>query len=233
MFTLCVAKLCVAKKSEKKSSDKQIDEIDVTVKPTNIYQQLKRPLWEVLPTLFAQVMLFTIYTTTLNGKGGKQAPEAMFYITSVVTLLAYISKVDPLKEAKDSALFWAKVYSVKSDEKLFVRMRLLILFFGDVYVNQYMLVWIFVWLPFQVSIDDKEAAVGFVLNLVAIFYVIEMDDLNEEEKKKKIKLKGPYLKVPNTNDCDGVEKEQAPPDTRNDGDDLEIGLGAHDLSHQF
>ena len=55
---------------------------------------------------------------------GKQEPEPMFYFTSVVTLLAYISKENPIKQSKDSALFWAKVYSVKSDEKRFARLRL-------------------------------------------------------------------------------------------------------------
>ena len=187
---------------------------------------------EVLATLFAQVFLFTIYTVPLDERrDAKQEIDDMFYITSVVTLLAYISKEDPLKEAKDSALFWAKVYSVKSDEKLFVRMRMWILFIGDVYVNQYMLVFLLICLPFQASVDDKGDAVSFVLNLVAIFYVIGMDDLKEDQEP--IDLKRPYSKVPNTNDCDSVEKEQAPPDIRNDGDDLEMVWGAHDLSHQF
>ena len=221
-FTLFVAKKC----QELQNDDTYV------ITSTNIYQELNRPLVEVLATLFAQVFLFTIYTVPLDERrDAKQEIDDMFYITSVVTLLAYISKEDPLKQAKDSALFWAKVYSVKSDEKLFVRMRMWILFIGDVYVNQYMLVFLLVCLPFQASVDDKGDAVSFVLNLVAIFYVIGMDDLKEDQEP--IDLKRPYSKVPNTNDCDSVEKEQAPPDIRNDGDDLEMVWGAHDLSHQF
>mmetsp|Transcript_24494 Transcript_24494/g.36330 ORF Transcript_24494/g.36330 Transcript_24494/m.36330 type:complete len:154 (-) Transcript_24494:69-530(-) len=49
-----------------------------------------------------------------------------------------------------------------------------------------MLAWILFLLPYQASTKDKGDGVSFVFNLVAIFYVIELDDIPEEKQPQII-----------------------------------------------
>ena len=71
-----------------------------------------------------------------------------------------------------------------------------------------MLVYIFICLPYQASIVDyKVNPVSFVLNLVAIFYVIGLDDLKEQDRNKPIELKRLHLEQVLNTDDDGDSEE--------------------------
>ena len=67
----------------------------------------------------------------------------------------------------------------------------------------------FIYLPwYQASIDYKANPVSFVLNLVAIFYVIGLDDLKEQDQNNKpIELKRLHLEQVLNTDDDGDSEE--------------------------
>lgn len=102
--------------------------------------------------------------------------------------LSYILKHDPFKDVYNGAIFWGqKIHSESlSEDRNWTRMiSLMFRVFADAVVNVSMLCYILVILPYQSSHTDD--ALTYVFNLVAVFYIIEIDDfvLPGSTKSKK------------------------------------------------
>ena len=169
---------------------------DSTLEAINIFQDLDKPIAEQIITGSTQILLATIYNIRLVGPDFKYSQHnASFYLIGVMAVLAYYIKDNPFEQLDYSSFFWAQVFHAEKNASVLTRIRRLICFFFDVAVNVNLVLIIVILVPYQASVDDRNDGVSFVLNLVAIFYVIELDDLKEHKRFGWMKLKS--INLPN------------------------------------
>ena len=167
---------------------------DSTFEARNIFQDLDKHIIEQMITGVAQILLAIIYLIRLSGPDLNYSDSnASFYITGVISTLAYSINKDQFLRLNDWISFWAQVFHAEKEASVWTRIRRLLCLYLDVTVNVNFSIIIFILLPYQVCVDDGSDGVSFVLNLVAIFYVIELDDLKENKRFEREKIESSTL----------------------------------------
>ncbi|GFH46259.1 predicted protein [Chaetoceros tenuissimus] len=163
----------------------------------NIYQDLKQPFYRAITTFFAQVFLINIYSAAIiqdieafeneNNQTGQDEKQYAtidwaFYGIAVLAVSAYVFKHNPFKYVFKGTIFWSQVmkqeFSYNVSSSIFSKIKICFRIFADIYVNVTMLSYILVVLPYTTSHSTEP--MEFVLNLVAIFSIIDIDDLSPE-----------------------------------------------------
>ena len=164
----------------------------------NIYQDMnQKPFIRIIATFITQHFLFISYKGTLDiftGHAIEERLDEKYYIVAVFAIMAYVLRHDPISAIIESTKFWGTLFHQRRQEgnvTVVENLELFLRFFADVYCNVFTATSILLIIPYQASVAAREtekdegaqiggmktSALDFVLNLIAIIYIIELDDL--------------------------------------------------------
>jgi hypothetical protein len=182
--------------------------ITTQLEATNTFEDMTSPTFRTFLIGMVQFVLMLLYVAGIRTTAQPEFDEGCdydnpiatctkktsyvyYYCLGVFVQVGYVIGTDQWKSNVDSVEFWANAFhavfadgtwepepSIGNTSRLVLFCR----FFYSTVVNTTGLVSIILLLPLQVAVGDPEVVpLDFVLNVVAAFYIIEMDDLSEPQ----------------------------------------------------
>lgn len=170
------------------SQDHPVVDPAVMPKATSLYHLDDVSIELTVTTFLAQILLFSLYANrefdvyNMEDEDEDENGRALWYWVAVVIILAHILREDTLNVMIESAVFWGRLFRADRDSKSAFgnRVPLVTRMFADVCVNVVMIVFISLQLPYLAA-RESEHNLDFVLNIVAILFLYQIDDLSPEE----------------------------------------------------
>uniref|UniRef100_A0A7S4QYC7 Uncharacterized protein n=1 Tax=Ditylum brightwellii TaxID=49249 RepID=A0A7S4QYC7_9STRA len=203
LFYFFVLALRTYRKIQKQYEEDREEIYSHTLTPDNIYQDLSVgpfKLHQRVLVFVSQYILFTIYDSAfldielkLQEQGLDQFTISrgngwqgwVYYVTATMIMMVYVTNNGFSKSFKDSTKFWGTImafhWDPKNESPYKNRILIMICLFLDTTVNIQMQIVLVVIVPFVLSFGRQP--VEFVLNLVAVFYVVELDDFPPMQKE--------------------------------------------------
>uniref|UniRef100_A0A7S4UYY4 Uncharacterized protein n=1 Tax=Ditylum brightwellii TaxID=49249 RepID=A0A7S4UYY4_9STRA len=176
---------------------------NIPLTPDNIFQDLSLDpfkYYQRILVFVSQYILFTIYYSafldivyniktqgidTFEISRGNSWQGWIYYATATLIMMIYVTNNGFSKSFKDSTSFWGTVmafhWDPKNESPYSNRLLITALLFFDTTVNIQMTIVIVVIVPFILSFGEEP--VNFVLNLVAVLYIVELDDFPPAQHK--------------------------------------------------
>ena len=126
----------------------------------------------------------------IGGCNTSETGYTYFFIASLAVCHYIIGEKKPLKSVRDSIKYWRAVLAEIRKESCWIEKRkvvIYVLIFADAYTNIFIAVYVLLLLPYQSSYQSKP--LDFMLNLMGVFYIIEIDNfapLGREVGRKEI-----------------------------------------------
>uniref|UniRef100_A0A7S4SHL9 Uncharacterized protein n=1 Tax=Ditylum brightwellii TaxID=49249 RepID=A0A7S4SHL9_9STRA len=213
-FTLFIWKV---QEIQNQDENERNDRFSQSLTPVNIYQDASLDpisLFRSTLVFFTQVVLINLYIGSLEGIDKKILEAGLFnFFVASLAVIVYAMNSNVAQDVRDIIEFWGPVFAFHWDPDTAssrkTRFLLILPFSFDVIVNVFSVVAIAVPLPLQLL--TSESTVDFLLNLVAIFYVIELDDFLPSEEFKL------------QHSVDAMEGEEGDGDDDNNDSEVEEG----------